>query len=55
MRPKSLLAMQLLSRTGSDAAFRQAERNAEEGGRPTVILAKTLKGFGLETIVGRNT
>ena len=35
-------------------AFAQAERNAEEGGRPTVILAKTLKGHSLKTFVGRN-
>merc|ERR1719210_244537 len=37
------------------AAFSQAERNAESGGRPTVILAKTLKGFSLATFQGRNT
>merc|ERR1719210_25289 len=37
------------------AAFRQAEQNAESGGRPTVILAKTLKGFSLATFLGRNT
>jgi pyruvate dehydrogenase E1 component len=37
------------------AALAQAERNAATGGRPTVILAKTLKGFSLETFRGRNT
>lgn len=37
------------------AALNQAESNAEEGGRPTVILVKTLKGFGLQTFIGRNT
>eukprot|EP00930_Biecheleria_cincta_P051253 TRINITY_DN3640_c0_g1_i1.p1 TRINITY_DN3640_c0_g1~~TRINITY_DN3640_c0_g1_i1.p1 ORF type:complete len:1058 (+),score=170.31 TRINITY_DN3640_c0_g1_i1:134-3307(+) len=37
------------------AAFAQAEKNAESGGRPTVILAKTLKGFSLATFQGRNT
>lgn len=37
------------------AAFSQAEKNAEGGGRPTVILAKTLKGFSLATFQGRNT
>jgi len=37
------------------AAFDQAAKNAEQGGRPTVILAKTLKGFSLATFQGRNT
>jgi pyruvate dehydrogenase E1 component len=37
------------------AAFRQAEKNTEMGGRPTVILVKTLKGYSLNTFVGRNT
>mmetsp|Transcript_26609 Transcript_26609/g.76710 ORF Transcript_26609/g.76710 Transcript_26609/m.76710 type:complete len:1047 (-) Transcript_26609:79-3219(-) len=37
------------------AAMDQATRNAESGGRPTVILAKTLKGFSLATFQGRNT
>jgi len=37
------------------AAFSQAVSNAESGGRPTVILAKTLKGFSLATFQGRNT
>jgi pyruvate dehydrogenase E1 component len=37
------------------AAFAQAERNAEMGGRPTVILLKTLKGYSLQTFLGRNT
>jgi len=37
------------------AAFKQAEQNADRGGRPTVILAKTLKGFSLATFQGRNT
>lgn len=37
------------------AAMSQAQRNAESGGRPTVILAKTLKGFSLATFQGRNT
>jgi len=37
------------------AAMAQAEQNAETGGRPTVILAKTLKGFSLATFQGRNT
>jgi len=37
------------------AAFTQAAKNAESGGRPTVILAKTLKGFSLATFQGRNT
>lgn len=37
------------------AAFNQAVDNAEKGGRPTVILAKTLKGFSLATFQGRNT
>jgi pyruvate dehydrogenase E1 component len=37
------------------AAMAQAEKNAESGGRPTVILAKTLKGFSLATFQGRNT
>lgn len=37
------------------AAMNQAVKNAEMGGRPTVILAKTLKGFSLATFQGRNT
>eukprot|EP00913_Durusdinium_trenchii_P033184 g31066.t1 len=37
------------------AAMSQAATNAETGGRPTVILAKTLKGFSLATFQGRNT
>lgn len=37
------------------AAFAQAEQNADEGGRPTVILLKTLKGYSLQTFLGRNT
>jgi len=37
------------------AAFKQAETNAEMGGRPTVILVKTLKGYSLQTFLGRNT
>jgi pyruvate dehydrogenase E1 component len=37
------------------AAFNQAVQNTEKGGRPTVILAKTLKGFSLATFQGRNT
>mmetsp|Transcript_135760 Transcript_135760/g.378285 ORF Transcript_135760/g.378285 Transcript_135760/m.378285 type:complete len:1053 (-) Transcript_135760:276-3434(-) len=37
------------------AALKQAEDNAASGGRPTVILAKTLKGFSLATFQGRNT
>merc|ERR1712136_27000 len=37
------------------AAFTQAEKNADTGGRPTVILAKTLKGFSMATFQGRNT
>eukprot|EP00427_Karlodinium_veneficum_P028371 CAMPEP_0169198908 /NCGR_PEP_ID=MMETSP1016-20121227/9064_1 /TAXON_ID=342587 /ORGANISM="Karlodinium micrum, Strain CCMP2283" /LENGTH=1047 /DNA_ID=CAMNT_0009275677 /DNA_START=8 /DNA_END=3151 /DNA_ORIENTATION=- len=37
------------------AAMQQAERNAEMGGRPTVILVKTLKGYSLNTFLGRNT
>eukprot|EP00440_Ansanella_granifera_P007758 gb/GFBE01008392.1/.p1 GENE.gb/GFBE01008392.1/~~gb/GFBE01008392.1/.p1 ORF type:complete len:1061 (+),score=316.68 gb/GFBE01008392.1/:1-3183(+) len=37
------------------AAMAQAERNAEMGGRPTVILVKTLKGYSLQTFLGRNT
>lgn len=37
------------------AAFSQAEKNSEMGGRPTVILVKTLKGFSLQTFLGRNT
>ncbi|KAJ9459439.1 Pyruvate dehydrogenase E1 component [Diplonema papillatum] len=36
------------------SAFARAEKNGEEGARPTVILAKTLKGFKLSTFVGRN-
>lgn len=35
-------------------ALRQAEKNAAEGGRPTAILFKTLKGHSLKTFVGRN-
>eukprot|EP01065_Artemidia_motanka_P050816 TRINITY_DN8777_c1_g1_i1.p1 TRINITY_DN8777_c1_g1~~TRINITY_DN8777_c1_g1_i1.p1 ORF type:complete len:1040 (+),score=379.72 TRINITY_DN8777_c1_g1_i1:85-3204(+) len=35
-------------------ALRQAEKNVEEGGRPTAILFKTLKGHSLKTFVGRN-
>eukprot|EP00928_Gymnodinium_smaydae_P012121 TRINITY_DN1440_c0_g2_i1.p1 TRINITY_DN1440_c0_g2~~TRINITY_DN1440_c0_g2_i1.p1 ORF type:complete len:1039 (+),score=225.71 TRINITY_DN1440_c0_g2_i1:71-3187(+) len=37
------------------AALSQATNNAEVGGRPTVILVKTLKGFSLQTFLGRNT
>jgi len=37
------------------AAFHQAAKNAESGGRPTAILAKTLKGYSLATFQGRNT
>eukprot|EP00928_Gymnodinium_smaydae_P012120 TRINITY_DN1440_c0_g1_i1.p1 TRINITY_DN1440_c0_g1~~TRINITY_DN1440_c0_g1_i1.p1 ORF type:complete len:1038 (+),score=262.47 TRINITY_DN1440_c0_g1_i1:80-3193(+) len=37
------------------AALSQATKNAEMGGRPTVILVKTLKGFSLQTFLGRNT
>jgi len=37
------------------AAFSQAEKNSEMGGRPTVILVKTLKGYSLQTFLGRNT
>eukprot|EP00931_Biecheleriopsis_adriatica_P117705 TRINITY_DN931_c0_g1_i1.p1 TRINITY_DN931_c0_g1~~TRINITY_DN931_c0_g1_i1.p1 ORF type:complete len:1062 (+),score=241.89 TRINITY_DN931_c0_g1_i1:80-3265(+) len=37
------------------AAMAQAESNAEMGGRPTVILVKTLKGYSLQTFLGRNT
>lgn len=37
------------------AAMAQAEKNAEMGGRPTVILVKTLKGYSLQTFLGRNT
>eukprot|EP00928_Gymnodinium_smaydae_P090594 TRINITY_DN7437_c0_g1_i1.p1 TRINITY_DN7437_c0_g1~~TRINITY_DN7437_c0_g1_i1.p1 ORF type:complete len:1095 (+),score=221.43 TRINITY_DN7437_c0_g1_i1:63-3287(+) len=37
------------------AAMKQASDNSESGGRPTVILAKTLKGFSLATFQGRNT
>jgi pyruvate dehydrogenase E1 component len=37
------------------AAMKQAENNAEMGGRPTVILVKTLKGYSLQTFLGRNT
>merc|ERR1712216_674299 len=37
------------------AAMKQAERNAEVGGRPTVILVKTLKGYSLQSFVGVNT
>lgn len=37
------------------AAAKQAELNADSGGRPTVILLKTLKGFSLATFQGRNT
>lgn len=37
------------------AALTQAEKNCEMGGRPTVILVKTLKGFSLQSFLGRNT
>eukprot|EP00933_Yihiella_yeosuensis_P032854 TRINITY_DN2650_c1_g1_i1.p1 TRINITY_DN2650_c1_g1~~TRINITY_DN2650_c1_g1_i1.p1 ORF type:complete len:1052 (-),score=250.25 TRINITY_DN2650_c1_g1_i1:212-3367(-) len=37
------------------AAMLQAEKNSETGGRPSAILAKTLKGFSLATFQGRNT
>jgi pyruvate dehydrogenase E1 component len=37
------------------AAMRQAELNAEMGGRPTVIIVKTLKGYSLQSVLGRNT
>lgn len=37
------------------AALKQAEENAEGGGRPTVILVKTLKGYSLQSFLGRNT
>mmetsp|Transcript_50348 Transcript_50348/g.120091 ORF Transcript_50348/g.120091 Transcript_50348/m.120091 type:complete len:1050 (-) Transcript_50348:438-3587(-) len=37
------------------AAFAQAQKNAEMGGRPSVILVKTLKGYSLQTFLGRNT
>lgn len=37
------------------AAMRQAEINAEMGGRPTVIIVKTLKGYSLQSFLGRNT
>eukprot|EP01064_Diplonema_japonicum_P000358 TRINITY_DN10250_c0_g1_i1.p1 TRINITY_DN10250_c0_g1~~TRINITY_DN10250_c0_g1_i1.p1 ORF type:complete len:1038 (+),score=307.46 TRINITY_DN10250_c0_g1_i1:52-3165(+) len=36
------------------SALAQAQKNAEEGARPTVILVKTLKGHSLKTFVGRN-
>ena len=36
------------------SALHQATLNAEEGGRPTVILAKTLKGHSLKTFIGKN-
>lgn len=36
------------------AAMKQAELNAEMGGRPTVILVKTLKGYSLQSFVGVN-
>eukprot|EP00755_Sulcionema_specki_P011990 Sspe_Gene.8147::Locus_2779_Transcript_2_3_Confidence_0.500_Length_3240::g.8147::m.8147/K00163/aceE; pyruvate dehydrogenase E1 component len=36
------------------SALKQAELNARDGGRPTVILAKTLKGHTIKTFVGRN-
>lgn len=36
-------------------ALKHAEGNAEMGGRPTVILLKTVKGYGLSTFQGRNT
>eukprot|EP01061_Rhynchopus_euleeides_P014269 TRINITY_DN2473_c2_g1_i1.p1 TRINITY_DN2473_c2_g1~~TRINITY_DN2473_c2_g1_i1.p1 ORF type:complete len:1035 (+),score=413.29 TRINITY_DN2473_c2_g1_i1:90-3194(+) len=36
------------------SALAQAQRNSEEGARPTVILAKTIKGHSLKTFVGRN-
>lgn len=37
------------------AAFSQAEKNSDMGGRPSVILVKTLKGYSLQTFLGRNT
>jgi len=37
------------------AAMAQATKNAELGGRPSVIFVKTLKGFALRTFLGRNT
>jgi pyruvate dehydrogenase E1 component len=37
------------------AAMKQAELNAEMGGRPTVILVKTLKGYSLQSFLGVNT
>lgn len=37
------------------AAMKQAETNAAMGGRPSVILMKTLKGHSLATFQGRNT
>lgn len=37
------------------AAMKQAELNAEMGGRPTVLLVKTLKGYSLQSFVGVNT
>mmetsp|Transcript_12473 Transcript_12473/g.20490 ORF Transcript_12473/g.20490 Transcript_12473/m.20490 type:complete len:1052 (+) Transcript_12473:23-3178(+) len=36
------------------AAMKQAELNAEMGGRPTVLLVKTLKGYSLQSFVGIN-
>lgn len=37
------------------SAMSHATRNAEMGGRPTVLLVKTLKGYTLQTFLGRNT
>lgn len=37
------------------SAMLQAQKNAEMGGRPSVILVKTLKGYTLQTFQGRNT
>lgn len=37
------------------AAMQAAEKNSAEGGRPTVILVKTLKGYSLQSFMGRNT
>jgi len=36
------------------AAMHQASKNVEMGGRPSVILVKTLKGYSLNTFLGRN-
>eukprot|EP01059_Diplonema_ambulator_P033775 TRINITY_DN720_c0_g2_i1.p1 TRINITY_DN720_c0_g2~~TRINITY_DN720_c0_g2_i1.p1 ORF type:complete len:1036 (+),score=371.31 TRINITY_DN720_c0_g2_i1:56-3163(+) len=36
------------------SALSQAQKNCEQGARPTVILVKTLKGHSLKTFVGRN-